>query len=74
MTLACDTSTPVTILRAVAHGPLGIVRSLGRLGAPVYVVDPNPRTPAAASRYCGGQFLQRLAGCSGRRNGRAVPA
>jgi D-aspartate ligase len=56
MTLACDTRTPVTILRAVAHGPLGIVRSLGRLGVPVYVVDPDPRTPAATSRYCRGHF------------------
>ncbi len=56
MTLACDASTPVTVLRTVAHGPLGIVRSLGRLGVPVYVVDPDSRTPAAASRYCRGQF------------------
>jgi D-aspartate ligase len=56
MTVSCDTSTPVTILRTVAHGPLGIVRSLGRLGVPVYVVDPDPRAPAAASRYCRGQF------------------
>ena len=56
MTFACDTRTPVTILRAVAHGPLGIVRSLGRLGVPVFVVDPDPGTPAAKSRYCRGQF------------------
>lgn len=56
MTFGCDTRTPVVILRAVAHGPLGIVRSLGRLGVPMYVVDPDPRTPAAASRYCRRQF------------------
>jgi len=49
--------TPVTVLRAVAHGPLGIVRSLGRLGVPVYVVDSAPRAPAFYSRYCRRGFV-----------------
>lgn len=47
-----DTSTPVVVLQAVNHGPLGIVRSLGRLGVPVYVADAEARSPAALSRYC----------------------
>ncbi len=52
-----DTSTPVVVLRSVGHGPLGILRSLGRLGIPVYVVDSDPRTPAFFSRYCRQKFL-----------------
>jgi D-aspartate ligase len=51
---------PVTVLRAGAHGPLGIVRSLGRLGVPVYVVDPDRRAPARTSRYCRGGFVCEL--------------
>ena len=32
-------ATSVVILRSGHHGGLGIVRSLGRLGVPVYSVD-----------------------------------
>ena len=53
-----DATTPATILGAVAHGPLGIVRSLGRLGVPVQVVDPNPWAPAFFSRYCRQRFVR----------------
>ncbi len=56
MVRIADTSTPVVILRAVAHGPLGILRSLGRLGVPVYVVEADPSAPAYFSRYCRGKF------------------
>lgn len=49
-------ATPVTVLRAAAHGPLGIVRSLGRMGVPVYVVECEPGAPAFFSRYCRGRF------------------
>ncbi len=52
-----DASTPVVVLRSVHHGGLGLVRSLGRLGVPVYVVDSDPRTPAFSSRYCRGKFI-----------------
>ena len=52
-----DTTTPVVALKAVAHGALGIVRSLGRLGVRVYVVDSDPRAPAFSSRYCRGKFV-----------------
>ena len=47
-----ETSTPVMILQAVNHGPLGIARSLGRMGVPVYVADIDARAPACVSRYC----------------------
>jgi predicted ATP-grasp superfamily ATP-dependent carboligase len=36
---------------------LGIVRSLGRLGVPVYLVDGDWWEPAHTSRYCRGRFL-----------------
>src|SRR6266851_4539255 len=52
-----DISTPVVILRAVGHGPLGILRTLGRLRVPVYVVEADPWSPAYFSRYCKGKFL-----------------
>lgn len=52
-----DNSTPVVVLRSDSHGGLNIMRSLGRLGVPVYNVDPNPWAPAYRSRYCKGKFL-----------------
>lgn len=33
------------------------MRSLGRLGVPLYNVDPNPWAPASCSRYCRRKFL-----------------
>jgi D-aspartate ligase len=62
-----DTSTPVLVLsaspraRRSPHGGLGILRSLGRLGIPVYTVDSNPRGPASYSRYLRGRFVFDLA-------------
>src|SRR5439155_26261105 len=44
-----DVSTPVVVLRGVesaSHGALGILRSLGRLGVPVYAVACRRRTAA----------------------------
>lgn len=52
-----DPSTPVVVLRSNSHGGLNIMRSLGRLGVPVYNVDPHPLAPANGSRYCRGKFL-----------------
>lgn len=50
-----DTQTPVLIFglsRGVFHhGALGIARSAGRLGIPVYRVCQERHSPAAASRY-----------------------
>src|SRR5215510_13065233 len=50
-------TTPVVILRSGHHGGLGIVRSLGRLGVPVYSVDADRWEPAFSSRYCRGRFI-----------------
>ena len=50
-------TTRAVILRSGHHGGLGIVRSLGRLGVPVYSVDADWWEPAFSSRYCRGRFL-----------------
>jgi len=52
-----DNSTPVVVLRSDSHGGLNIMRSLGRLGVPIYNVDPGPWAPANCSRYCRQKFL-----------------
>jgi predicted ATP-grasp superfamily ATP-dependent carboligase len=52
-----DPSTPVVMLRSGHHGGLGIARTLGRLGVPVYSVDATPWEPVFASRYCRGRFM-----------------
>jgi D-aspartate ligase len=51
-----DVSTPVVVLGPGGHGALGVVRSLGRLGIPVYALDSNPRMLAFSSKYCRGAF------------------
>src|SRR5215467_9198451 len=49
-------SMPVVVLQSGRHGALGVARSLGRLGVPVYVIDSSRWPPASASRYVRGQF------------------
>jgi predicted ATP-grasp superfamily ATP-dependent carboligase len=49
-------SIPVVILEA-SYGSLGIARSLGRWGVPVYAVDAKPLAPALWSRYCCGRVI-----------------
>lgn len=55
------TSTPAVVLKltpnVMHHGVLGVVRSLGRAGVPVYGVHEGPRVPAASSRYLAGRFI-----------------
>ncbi|MBZ5719911.1 MAG: ATP-grasp domain-containing protein [Acidobacteriia bacterium] len=52
-----DLNTPLVILRSIAHTPLGILRSLGRLGVPTHVVHRDQYSPAFYSRYCQGKFV-----------------
>jgi D-aspartate ligase len=47
-----DTSLPVLVLQMDHYGSLGVMRSLGRLGVPVYGVHPTRWPVAAFSRYC----------------------
>lgn len=51
-----NTSTPVVVLSPHHHGALGIFRSLGRLGVPVYAVEDGRFSPPLRSRYCRGVF------------------
>ncbi|HET6278687.1 MAG TPA: hypothetical protein VFG08_07880 [Candidatus Polarisedimenticolia bacterium] len=51
-----DVSTPVVVVNCKL-GALAIMRSLGRLGVPLYGVDADPRSPAMLSRYCRERFL-----------------
>jgi predicted ATP-grasp superfamily ATP-dependent carboligase len=46
-----DNSTPVVILRSIAYCGLGVARSLGRLGVPVYTVEGVQSSPVFHSRY-----------------------
>ena len=50
-----DASTPAVILKLardrLGHGPLGIARSLGRLGVQVHLATPDTRAPAGYSHY-----------------------
>lgn len=43
-------------------GGVGAIRTLGRLGVPVYATTEDPFTPAAVSRYCTGRFRWRTTG------------
>ena len=56
-----DVNVPAVIVKVgcypVHHGSVGAVRSLGRVGVPVYAVVEDPLTPAARSRYLRGHFV-----------------
>jgi D-aspartate ligase len=58
---AADVSTPAVVLKldpnVLHHGGLGVIRSLGRLGVPVYGVHEGPWAPAATSRYLAGRMF-----------------
>jgi D-aspartate ligase len=59
-----DTSTPVVLLGCFLHSGLGIVRSLGRIGVPVYVIDNGQFSIGFSSKYCRGKFIWDLAKAS----------
>ena len=56
-----DNSTPAVVLKfdpnVMHHGGLGVIRSLGRAGIPVYGVHEGLWAPAANSRYLAGRFF-----------------
>jgi predicted ATP-grasp superfamily ATP-dependent carboligase len=58
-----DTTVPVLLLKlsnnVMQHGTLGIIRSLGRLGVPVYPMVEDRLAPPAMSRYAAKSFLTR---------------
>jgi predicted ATP-grasp superfamily ATP-dependent carboligase len=51
-----DTSVPVVVLNLFTHCGVGVVRSLGRLGVPVYCVHGDSAAPSLRSRYSRGAF------------------
>jgi D-aspartate ligase len=56
-----DTSVTAIVVKlrhsVIHHGGLGAIRSLGRLGIPVYAVHEGRLAPPAASRYLSGGFV-----------------
>jgi D-aspartate ligase len=54
-----DSPVPVVVLKfdpnVMHHGGLGVIRSLGRRGVPVYGMHEGPWAPAASSRYLYGR-------------------
>lgn len=58
---ALDTDLPAVVLWVspfpLQHNCLGVFRSLGRAGVPVYAVVADPAAPVAKSRYLDGQIL-----------------
>jgi D-aspartate ligase len=56
-----ETGTPAVVLKldpnVLHHGGLGVIRSLGRLGVPVYGVHESAHAPAAGSRYLRGRYI-----------------
>jgi len=61
-----DVSTPTVVLKfdpnVMHHGGLGAIRSLGRMGVPVYAVQESAWAPAAQSRYLRRKVLWRPEG------------
>jgi D-aspartate ligase len=61
MPLAACHKVPVLVLTdtrlVLYHGGVGIIRSLGRIGVPVYSVVKDRFTPAAVSKYLTGAFI-----------------
>jgi D-aspartate ligase len=51
-----DTAVPAVVLNAYTHCGVTLIRSLGRLGIPVYGVHTTRRAPSLRSRYCRGVF------------------
>jgi predicted ATP-grasp superfamily ATP-dependent carboligase/ubiquinone/menaquinone biosynthesis C-methylase UbiE len=51
-----DCTTPVLVLRLDHYGQLGIMRSLGRLGVPVWGVHKSADALALRSKYCRGGY------------------
>lgn len=58
-----DTSVPALVVKVghypVHAGGLGVIRSLGRLGVPVYAITEDHWTPAAVSRHLAGHVVWR---------------
>ncbi|MBU1061533.1 MAG: hypothetical protein KJ957_03375 [Candidatus Omnitrophica bacterium] len=47
-----NSTYPPAVVTYMSYSGLGIVRSLGRRGVPVYALDPDPRQVGMDSRFC----------------------
>jgi D-aspartate ligase len=67
-----DTTVPVLLLKmgryVIHHGAVGIARSLGRLGVPVYAIVEDRYTPLAMCRHLTGVFVDRTKDTNARLN------
>ncbi|RLU79499.1 ATP-grasp domain-containing protein [Streptomyces griseocarneus] len=67
--IAADRSVPGLIVKIgdypLHHGGVGAIRSLGRLGVPMYAITEDRWTPAAVSRYLRGGFVWPTTGREG---------
>jgi len=59
-----NASMPVLVLPMDHYGSLGVMRSLGRLGVPVYGAHPTPRPIASFSTWMVLRAMRQL-GCGG---------
>ena len=68
--LAFDRDVPLVVVKVghypVHHGSVAAIRSLGRVGVPVYAITEDLLTPVAASRYLRGRFVWSTTGTEGR--------
>jgi D-aspartate ligase len=64
-----DTTVPVLLLKmggyVIHHGAVGIARSLGRLGVPMYAIVEDRYTPLAMCRHLTGAFVNRAKDSNG---------
>lgn len=60
-----DTAVPIVLVKTsrntLQHGPLGVVRSLGKLGVPAYALIEDRFAPTAVCRYLTGALLMESA-------------
>src|SRR6185436_3942683 len=67
--VAFDTSVPVLMLKignyVRGHGAMGAIRSLGRVGVPVFAVTEDRWTPAAVSRFVTRRIVAPTTGLEG---------
>ena len=61
-----DSHVPALLLKIGQYplhsGGVAAIRTLGRLGVPVYAITEDRLTPAAVSRYCAGRLVWRVTG------------
>lgn len=62
-----DCSLPALLVKIgdypLHHGGVGVIRSLGRMGVPMYAITEGRSTPAGCSRYLHGRFVWPTTGC-----------